>query len=491
MNTWEDNLFGFALKKDWLKVGSLVPTRPNDPIDRLFGDDKTDNIAATWEILADEYRIPTMAEFHAFDTEARTTTRIPVDNRSIEKGLIKQKINQSERLRALMKKGVQGDEALYNYVINDGARLADNVITRTKVAKNELLAFGKVTIKENNLDLTIDYGVPVGHTQYTLDLTQDADVASQIQAIVDAAKDNGVTLDGMVTSTKVLRKLATNKFLQTAINGVYAKGQFLSQTQVENFFSTWFGINTVITNDERYATDEGVDEYLRPIRTKHRYFPENKVTFFSTTPGGKLGTGLWGPPPEEELAKFYDTAKSSGEDPYVYITQWAEKDPAVLWTKASALFIPVLYDPYSLYIATVEGDELKNVTVTPMDGEAEPYGGKKVKTYQSGITAVGDRIVGNLTLVQGGLAGSGPLAGDGYFMALHFGNIDPSATSVKVGLDPSAGTGLVELDPTDYDAVFKVADKDSQKLKIVTTAGTIKETQKFDLSGLTLTPGGA
>ena len=365
MNTWEDNLFGFALKKDWLKIGSLVPTRPNDPIDRLFGDDKTDNIAASWEILADEYRIPTMAEFHAFDTEARTTTRIPVDNRSIEKGLIKQKINQSERLRALMKKGVQGDEALYNYVINDGARLADNVITRTKVAKNELLAFGKVTIKENNLDLTIDYGVPVGHTQYTLDLTQDADVASQIQAIVDAAKDNGVTLDGMVTSTKVLRKLATNKFLQTAINGVYAKGQFLSQTQVENFFSTWFGINTVITNDERYATDEGVDEYLRPIRTKHRYFPENKVTFFSTTPGGKLGTGLWGAPPEEELAKFYDTAKTSGEDPYVYITQWAEKDPAVLWTKASALFIPVLYDPYSLYIATVDETVTPSIVVTP------------------------------------------------------------------------------------------------------------------------------
>ncbi|MBR6014717.1 MAG: hypothetical protein IK059_01410 [Firmicutes bacterium] len=126
-----------------------------------------------------------------------------------------------------------------------------------------------------------------------------------------------------------------------------------------------------------------------------------------------------------------------------------------------------------------------------MDGEAEPYGSKKVKTYQSGITAVGDKIVGNLTLVQGGLADSGPLAGDGYFMALHFGNIDPAATSVKVGLDPSAGTGLVELDPTDYDAVFKVADKDSQKLKIVTTAGTIKETQTFDLSSLTLTPGGA
>lgn len=354
MSTWEDNLFGFALKKDWLKIGSLVPTRPNDPIDRLFGDDKTDNIAASWEILADEYRIPTMAEFHAFDTEAKTTTRIPIDNRSIEKGLIKQKINQSERLRALMNKGIQGDAQLYQYVINDGARLADNVITRTKVAKNELLAYGKVTIKENNLDLTVDYGVPAGQTAYELDLTQDADVASQIQQIIDDAKDKGVTLDGMLTSTKVLRKLAVNKYLQTAINGTAASGQFLSQSQVENFFSTWFGINTVITNDERYAVDGGIDQYGRPVRNKHRYYPENRISFFSTNAGGKLGTGLWGDSPEVDAAKFFDTAQRAGVSPYVFITQWAEKDPAVLWTKASALFIPVLYDPYSLFIATVE-----------------------------------------------------------------------------------------------------------------------------------------
>lgn len=38
--------------------------------------------------------------------------------------------------------------------------------------------------------------------------------------------------------------------------------------------------------------------------------------------------------------------------PFVTISQWTEKDPAVLWTKASALFMPVLFDPESLYIAT-------------------------------------------------------------------------------------------------------------------------------------------
>ena len=39
--------------------------------------------------------------------------------------------------------------------------------------------------------------------------------------------------------------------------------------------------------------------------------------------------------------------------PYVYVTQYKTDDPAVIWTKASGLFIPVLYNPDSLYVASV------------------------------------------------------------------------------------------------------------------------------------------
>ena len=65
-----------------------------------------------------------------------------------------------------------------------------------------------------------------------------------------------------------------------------------------------------------------------------------------------MGTGLWGDPPEVDAGQFMDVAGST-ESPFVYISQWMEKDPAVLWTKASSLFMPVLYNPSSLWIATV------------------------------------------------------------------------------------------------------------------------------------------
>lgn len=354
INTWEDKVFGMVRKEDWLDVGAQVPTRQSDPIDGLFGDQKTDNISAEWESIAAEYGIPVMAQFHGFDTEAQTTFRVPVDNHYIEKGLIKVKINQSERLRTLMRTGVQGDQRLYDYVLNDGIRLADQVITRTKVAKNELMATGQVTIKENNLDLTVDYGVPADQKSLEVNVTAaSADPMEDIQSIIDIATSKGIIITGMMTSKKVLSKMRKNAALQKAINGNVGAGALISNAALSSFLSDEFGINNIVTNDLTYGADSHIDASGRPVITTRRYFPEDGITFFASNPSGKLGTGLWGDSPEADIAAF-EKVSGSGVSPYVYIMQWAEKDPTVLWTKASALFIPVLYNPNSLFIATAK-----------------------------------------------------------------------------------------------------------------------------------------
>lgn len=351
---FENNIMGFIPQDEWLNMGFQV-NRPNDPIDGLFGDDKTDNLVAAWQSIANEYQIPVMAQFHGFDTEAQTTFRVPIDNHNIEKGLIKVKINQSERMRALLRAGVRNNE-MYDYVLNDGIRLADQVVTRTKVAKNELMATGKVTIKENNLDLTVDYGVPTANTQFTLDLTEDADITSQIQEIFDAATDQGVVITGMMTSRKNITKLRNNKHLQTAINGNVGAGALLNKRALEAYLDEEFGISQIIENDLTYGASATIGNDGRPSISTKRYFPQDKITFFATNPGGKMGIGLWGNPPEVDAGQFMSVG-TSGVSPYVYVSQWMEKDPAVLWTKASGLFIPVLYNPNSLFIATVESTE--------------------------------------------------------------------------------------------------------------------------------------
>ena len=95
--------------------------------------------------------------------------------------------------------------------------------------------------------------------------------------------------------------------------------------------------------------------------------------------------------------------------------------------------------------------------------------------------------------MEGGLSPSGPLSGDGYFLALKFDNFASGLTyaNVKVGLVPSAGTGLVTLD-SDKNAVFKLGDIKTQKLKTVQSdANGHKNVQYFGLSSLTLEDTGA
>ena len=118
-------------------------------------------------------------------------------------------------------------------------------------------------------------------------------------------------------------------------------------------------------------------------------------------------------------------------------------------------------------------------TVSPWDSS------KKVSDMQDNIVVANGKITGTLKFVKGGIAPSGILAGDGYFLALKFKDVDATATSKKVGLVPSAGSGLVELDE-DMNAFMKLSDKDNQIFEVVITDGTRKGIQKFDLSDLVL-----
>lgn len=354
---WENDVFGVIPKEDWLDVGYNV-TRQNDPVDGIMGDIKTDNLTAKWQSIAAEYQIPMMAQFHAFDTEAQKAIRIPVDTHSVEKGLIKVKINQSERMRSLMRTGVQENQ-LYEYVLSDGVNLAEQVFTRSKVAKNELLATGHVTIKENNLDLTVDYGVPAENLNLTLDFSTAAssDVLSQLDDIFNRASAAGVIINGIYTSKSVLNKIRSDASVQKAINGNVGVGALVRGQAFRDFMSDEYGVSIIVTNDLTYGSGTTVGEDGRPIISSSRYYPKDKITFFATNPAGKIGCGLWGNPPEVDAARFYSVSTEPGISPYVYVTQWMDTDPSVLWTKASGLFMPVLYNPNDLLVASVVTDD--------------------------------------------------------------------------------------------------------------------------------------
>ena len=351
IENFENNIFGMIPAEAWLQVGFDV-YRPDDPIDQLFGDVKTENIVAYWESMAAEYGIPVMAQFHAFDTESQKTLRAPIDVHNIEKGLIKVKIDQSERLRALMGRGVNRQSALIERVLNDGYNLAEQVFTRTKVAKNEVMATGKMTINENNLSLTVDYGVPAANLNKVIDVGAGASTPldEQILELTQASRSAGAPINGMYCGQAALNKLRKNGVLQKAINGANMVGQLVRMSDLRAYLAEEHGITRILVNDATYSLPLTEGNNGRPVVSAQRYFPANKISFFHAN--GKIGDGLWGDPPEVSASRFMKVS-GSAVSPYVYVSQYADEDPAVTWTKASALFMPVLYNPNALYVASI------------------------------------------------------------------------------------------------------------------------------------------
>lgn len=132
---------------------------------------------------------------------------------------------------------------------------------------------------------------------------------------------------------------------------------------------------------------------------------------------------------------------------------------------------------------------MTSLTVKSETDEAVfPWTDKKASDMQSDVEVHGNKISGKLKFIEGGLSPSGPLAGDGYFLALHWSDPDETATSLKVGLVPSAsGMDLVEcIDDTDRNGVFKISNPKSQMFKMISSNDSHTTQQTFDLSGLVL-----
>ena len=159
-------------------------------------------------------------------------------------------------------------------------------------------------------------------------------------------------------------------------------------------------------------------------------------------------------------------------------------------------------DSYALMGMTLWAEYLDGIAVVSVDdsfltdltvaadpaGTTYPWTDKTPADFQDDIAVNGGEITGTLMFQEGGLAPSGPLAGDGYFIALKFSNFASGLTyaNVKAGLEPSAGTGLVTLD-SDCDIVCKITDKNVQKVKVVQEDSQgHTNIQYFGLSGLTL-----
>lgn len=301
-------------------------------LDTIFPDTKTQYLKAEYYRLMSGQRLPEVAFVHALDTEAEIGTRPGFEKVLTEKLFIKRKINQSERLRQAIENGVPDNEALKNFVFDDAANLFEGVVARANVMKGQFLSTGAVTVKENHVDMGIDYGVPTtAKVPLTNWATPEADIMGDIQKMVTVAEDNGYVVNKALTSLKMINYMRNNTAMQTAVLGADNK-RLLTKQELANLLMQEYAI-TIDRCDEKFRFRKADGS----IKTG-RYFKEDVFTLYEADANGSFGTGLWGVTPEElEYRQFIQEENRS----FVTLSMWATQDPVAVWTKASGIFVPV------------------------------------------------------------------------------------------------------------------------------------------------------
>lgn len=315
--------------------------------DALFSKEKSANLKARVRQIADGGNLPVMAQVHSFDAEARIGNRHDFTDMVYSKLLIKEKIPTSERIIEFLGNNASRDEVI-DFLFDDYNMEASRCMTRCEVARMELLSTGKVTYKENEQNITVDYGVPsknifdgASDTLFKDWDTASADIIGALQKVTLAAKKKGYRVVRAICSSTIIEYMLKN----TAIQNLFYKSAtsaLFTEMSLKAWLLAQFGIEFV-ENDAMYKVD-AKDTQAR------RFFPEMNIAFLTTE--GTVGSSLYGYTPEElDLAS--DGSITLSEKNYVTITSWKEKDPVCTWTKASTLFVPVLKDSNGLFIAKI------------------------------------------------------------------------------------------------------------------------------------------
>ncbi len=305
---------------------------------KLFPMQKTDNLKVSAKMLMEGGDIPVMAQVHAFDSEARIGDRPNYIEVKAEKLLIKEKINQTERLMYFLNDGASKDK-LKDYIYDDMSNMLARVITRTEVMNMEFLASGKITINENNVKYNVDFGLPNTHKVILKDWALPAhDIIGDLTTIKKKAKSLGVNVVRAITSDKIMGYIMAN----TAIAQLFSM-RLSSEVMTMGALKAWLLANfdiEFVTNDDVYKTSASGS-------TLNRFFPEDVISFLGTR--AAFGTGLFCVTPSELM----DIGVNGNERAMCYIKRWANNDPAGIWTLAEGVYLPVPKNINNMVIATV------------------------------------------------------------------------------------------------------------------------------------------
>lgn len=268
-----------------------------------------------------------LASFRAWDAESPISGRRGVQSLTGSLPPISEKRRLGEYDRLKLRRL---DAAITGALFNDALELATAIHARMEVARGQLISTGKVTIAENGLILEADFGRAANHTQVaaTLWTAAGSTPLEDMLAWQDIyVATNGVRPGRILTDQSVLSTLMRNASVRTYVLGDSTSGRIVTLEDVQSLFTS-FGLPRLETYEAQVEGANG-----SPVDV----LPRGHVLFLPPA-GRKLGETLWGITAE---ALDADYGIDSTDAPGVVVGSYSDKDPVGLWTKASAVGLPI------------------------------------------------------------------------------------------------------------------------------------------------------
>ncbi len=325
-----------------------VPTPANWFLNRFLPDRQLGDIEAAWDQLT---RTNRAAKFRAYDAETPIGQRDVFERRRVSLPPLGQKTVIGEHERLMLERVRSGGdnrnrmiEAIYAEAeINTRATFA-----RMELARGDVLTDGKFTLTaENGLTIEADFGVAAGHLVTPPGAIwsnhADSDPLTEMRTWADTYTDDA----GEPPAYAVMTRTVVGHLLQNA--------------KVRGLVSTLGGTPTIVTRQQLNTVMDAHDlpqivEYNAQIDvdgSSTRPIPNDRVVFLPQDPNS-LGMTAWGVTAEAlELAGGSNPALAFEELPGLAGVVIKEGDPLRVWTKVSAVGMPIITDPRRLMVADV------------------------------------------------------------------------------------------------------------------------------------------
>ncbi|MCQ6554798.1 major capsid protein [Streptomyces sp. C10-9-1] len=282
------------------------------------------------------------AVFRAYDAESDIGARPGGARVSGELPPISRKIPVGEYEQIRMRNVDSQSEEIRDAMEADSVRLVAAIAARIELARGDALFNGSVTIAENRVQAEVDFGRAAGHSVTAATVWSDTENAAaydHFQAWLDVYNTtNGDLPAYTLMSRKIYNFLRRNKQIrELAFSGGASAPTVLTRDALNTVLGD-FDIPPVVIYDAKVNVD-GVAT---------RVTPEDKILFLPAE-GDAAGRTLWGVPVEANDPRYGLQGDAAG----VAVGAYKSEDPQTVWTRATAIALPVVAAPDLTFVADV------------------------------------------------------------------------------------------------------------------------------------------